>query len=54
MRIRNRTIRRGAVAVSVSLVALLALVAVAFALSNTQYRNDLDDVGGISHKSKVV
>ena len=46
--------RAGLVAAFVSVVALLVLASAAFALSNEQWRNDLDDVGGVSHRSKVV
>ena len=34
--------------------ALFVLVSAAFALSNTQKRNDLNDAGGTSHESKVA
>ena len=36
----------------VSVVALLVLASAAFALSNEQWRNDLEDVGGVSHRSQ--
>ena len=50
----KKTTRKGLVAVALSAVALLVMARAAFALSNTQWRNDLDDVGGVSHRSKVA